>query len=359
MAATEQLPPLNLTMQPSSRPAMPSTPQSARVRQPNTTLAKTQQPFTRQKSGRLDPRLFALSSGRIRPAREVWVKLKDQLVDFTHILQIDIAVPSFMEQYLFVARYFNLFNQYAIQIFNSIHPTDYPRAHMTKTAFYQNSRCLLIEWAEFIDLFNKIRNSKMGPIFPIVLKSLEKVQNQLDKVAELFIVGSLKSDVKPSTMRKIDTEMYKMQKMVKKRIRDEEDELFLDFDMAAFIRRVLKFANGVQSIFSNASMPRYTSSTGEVMVERMNLLVYLNELIDLMNGISHFDPLCNMVRNTIIEMTNQLKDLYLTLNFKFDLVLDENCYIVEQPERPKIPIPPKPENPAETRSPRKITMSSL
>ena len=357
---SSKLPPIRGPKEPQTYRA-PMTPQPVRffpddnINPGNDSLFQTQQPYYSPPISprRLDPRLFGLSSGRIRPAREKWSNLSGQLEDFTKLCRLDSAIPSFMEQYWFVNRYFTQFNQYAIHIFNSIHPTDYPRSHMSKAAIHQSGRLLILEWARFLDMFYKLSMSKMGPVFPVVLKKLENVEKNVEKVADLFLVGTLKSDIKPSMMNRIYKEIDLLIKQVRKRIIDEDEELFIDFDLDAFAKRVNRLTNAIQSMFKRA-MPKHTTMSGEVMVDKMNLNVALNELIDIMTGISNFDNLCSSIKYSIIEMDNEFQDLFKTLQLKYDLVINEDCKVLQEPEKPKVATPPQPYS---ARAPRKQTIS--
>lgn len=263
----------------------------------------------RPQTARLDPLRFGLSSGRIRPARETWAQLTDVVTEFNELCGLDTAVPAFMEQFSYVTQVFKHFNHYAIIIFNSIHPTDDPRSGLTTTPIHKFCRSLVIEWANFIKIFNKIANSKLGPVFRTLLESLNKLSIAINQVAYLFGVDTVKTDVRPSTMKVIDNEMKTMQMLVRKRIRDEEgDSLFLDFDVDNFVRHVCKISKAIQRLFTR-SMPRYTSSTGDVMLKKINLNIALNELMDLSKGIANFDGFVNVVRQSILNMNSAFIDL--------------------------------------------------
>lgn len=378
-----ELPPLNTTMpssnmrnaSPRIRPNPPLSPQTMRnPRQRDMREEQTMTPgifdntqFTgpqpppdpvvtlRPQTARLDPLRFGLSSGRIRPARETWAQLTDVVTEFNELCGLDTAVPAFMEQFSYVTQVFKHFNHYAIIIFNSIHPTDDPRSGLTTTPIHKFCRSLVIEWANFIKIFNKIANSKLGPVFRTLLESLNKLSIAINQVAYLFGVDTVKTDVRPSTMKVIDNEMKTMQMLVRKRIRDEEgDSLFLDFDVDNFVRHVCKISKAIQRLFTR-SMPRYTSSTGDVMLKKINLNIALNELMDLSKGIANFDGFVNVVRQSIFNMNSAFIDLFKTLNQPYDLQLNEDGSILKEPA----PIPPqKPPHPVNAkalsaRSPRR------
>lgn len=381
-----ELPPLNTTLpasnmqriSPRARRNIPLTPQTMRdikqkknVNQQTLTNpgifentqftgpqpSETVPPITiRPQTARLDPLRFGLSSGRIRPARETWSQLTDIVSEFNEICGIDSAVPSFMEQFSYVTEIFKHFNHYAIIIFNSIHPTDDPRAGLTTTPIHKYCRSLVIEWSSFIKIFNKIANSKLGPVFRTLLRSLEKLSVAINQMARLFGVDTVKSDVNPATMKMIDNEMKILQMLVRKRIHDEEgDSLFLDFDVECFDQHIAKLTKAIQRLFTR-SMPRHTSMTGDIMVKKMNLNIALGELLDLAKGISNFDEYVRSVRYSIINMNNAFIDLFQTLNQPYDLELSEDGSILQEPAPLPQPKPPHPTNAKalSSRSPRRI-----
>lgn len=310
----------------------------------------------RPQTARLDPLRFGLSSGRIRPARETWSQLTDIVTEFSELCGLDTAVPAFMEQFSYVTQVFKHFNHYAIIIFNSIHPTDDPRAGLTTTPIHKFCRSLIIEWASFIKLFNKIANSKLSPVFITLLKSLDKLSVAINQIARVFAVDTVKSDVKPATMKVIDNEMRTMQILVRNRIRqEEEDSLFLDFDVDDFVHHACRLSKAIQRMFTR-SMPRYTSMTGEIMMKKINLNIALNDLMDLAKGISNFDQYVAAVKQSIINMNNAFIDLFKTLNQPYDLELNEDCSISKEPAPIQPPKPPHPVNAKalSARSPRRI-----
>lgn len=315
-------------------------------------------PFTslRPQTARLDPLRFGLSSGRIRPARESWAQLTDVVTEFSELCGLDTAVPAFMEQFSYVTQVFKHFNHYAIIIFNSIHPTDDPRAGLTTTPIHKFCRSLIIEWTTFIKIFNKIANSKLSPVFGTLLKSLEKLSTAINQIARCFAVDTVKSDVRPATMRVIDNEMKKMQRMVRLRIRqEEEDSLFLDFDVEEFSEHAYRLSKAIQRLFTR-SMPRYTSMTGDIMMKKINLNIALAELMDLAKGISNFDNYINIVRYSILNMNKAFIDLFKTLNQPYDLELNEDGTILKEPAPIPPPKPPHPTNAKalSARAPRRI-----
>lgn len=381
------LPPLNSTLPPSSnqnispraRQDIPVTPQTMRNSAPrnvvdqqtstntgifdNTQFTGPQPPsetvsFTslRPQTARLDPLRFGLSSGRIRPAREAWAQLTDIVTEFSELCGLDTAVPSFMEQFHYVTQVFKHFNHYAIIIFNSIHPTDDPRAGLTTTPIHKFCRSLIIEWTSFIKIFNKIANSKLSPVFGTILQSLEKLSTAINQIGRVFAVDTVKSDVKPATMKVIDNEMKIMQRQVRKRIRqEEEDSLFFDFDVDEFAEHAVKLQKAIQRLFTR-SVPRYTSMTGDIMVKKINLTIALTEFMDLAKGISNFDEYVRIARLCIFNMNNAFIDLFKTLNQPYDLKLNEDGSIAKEPAPIPPPKPPQPTNAKalSARSPRRI-----
>lgn len=310
----------------------------------------------RPQTARLDPLRFGLSSGRIRPARETWSQLTNIVTEFNEYCGLDSSVPSFMEQFSYVTEIFKHFNHYAIIIFNSIHPTDDPRAGLTTTPIHKYCRSLIIEWTNFIKIFNKIANSKLGPVFRTLLRSIEKLSVATNQVARLFGADTVKSDVKPSTIKIIDNEFNILQMLVKKRIRDEEsDSLFLEFDIDTFVKHVNKLTREIQRLFTR-SMPRRTSMTGDIMLKKMNLNVALDDFVDLVNGISCFDEYVSSVRYSILNMNSAFIDLFKTLNQPYDLQLSDDGSVLQEPE--PIPQPKQPHltnaKALSSRSPRKI-----
>lgn len=92
---------------------------------------------------------------------------------------------------------------------------------------------------------------KLSPVFGTILQSLEKLSTAINQIGRVFAVDTVKSDVKPATMKVIDNEMKIMQRQVRKRIRqEEEDSLFLDFDVDEFAEHAVKLQKAIQRLFT-------------------------------------------------------------------------------------------------------------
>ena len=129
---------------------------------------------------------------------------------------------------------------------------------------------------------------------------------------------------------------------MRKRIRqEEEDSLFLDFDVDELAEHAVKLQKAIQRLFTR-SVPRYKSMTRDIM--------------DLAKGISNYDEYVRIVRLCIFNMNNAFIDLFKTLNQPYDLELNEDGSIAKEPAPIPPPKPPQPTNAKalSARSPRRI-----
>ena len=294
-------------------------------------------------------RSFGLSSARMLPIRTVWRQFLDLCEVFCRNCQLDAAHSSFMSQVTVLSKRFDIFSKFAVIIFNSIHPEGDPRARLTTTAVTQSARSVSAEWAEFARNFNVVVREGLQPLFPLLVKQLEKLGVALDKVADLFLVGTLKTALSTRMMNRIDELMRTLHDMADEQQYPESQP----FDLEKCKAIVAELTELMKSIFKRA-MPRYRMSSGEVMLEKMNLNIALNELIDFVEGMQRFDDLAEEMRTTMKALNDEFTRTFHALGCPVTLTMtvgeDKEVTIEENGIRPVMPLPPK--VPATARAPR-------
>ena len=254
-----------------------------------------------------------------------------------------------MSQVTALSRQFDIFSRLAVIIFNSIHPEGDPRARLTTTAVTQAARSVSVEWVEFARNFNVVVREGPQPLFPLLVKQVEKLGLALDKVADLFLVGTLKTALSPRMMNRIDVLMRTLHEMADEQQYPESQP----FDLEKCKTIVAELTELMKSIFKRA-MPRYRMSSGEVMLEKMNLNIALNELIDFVEGLQRFDDLNEEMRTTMKALNDEFTRTFHALGCPVTVTMtvgeDKEVTIEQNGIRPVMPLPPK--VPATARAPR-------
>ena len=329
---------------------MPSTsPQSFRQsyvrRDPR--LARTTAWIRTDRIGDAHHKRFGLSSARMLPIRNSWKSFLELCEVFCRNCQLEAAHSIFMSQVTALSKSFDLFNKFAVIIFNSIHPEGDPRARLMGAAVTQSAKSVSYEWIQFAKNFNIVVRDGLKPLFPLLMKQLDKLGVALDKVADLFLVGTLKAGISTRVMKRIDTLMATLHDMAE----DQRYEETPTFDLEKCKAIVAELTELIKSIFTK-EMPRYRMASGEVMLEKTNLNIALNELLDFVEGMQRFEDLTEQMRVTMTALNDELSRLFralgvpvtlkLTVNENKEVEIEENgacqtATIETPPSPPKVP----------------------
>lgn len=294
---------------------------------------------------------FGLSSARMLPIRNAWREFLDLCEVLCRDCQLEAAHSIFMPQVTALSKSFDIFNKFAVIIFNSIHPEGDPRARLAGAAVTQSARAVSSDWALFAKNFNVVVRDRFDPLFPLLVKQVEKLGVALDKVADLFLVGTLKAALSTKLMNRIDRLLATLHEMADEQ-QDPESPPF-DLDKCRVI--VGELTELIKSIFTRA-MPRYRMASGEVMLEKTNLNIALNELIDFVDGMQQFDNLMERMRTTMMALNDELSRLFRALGVPVTLKMtvneDKEVEIEENGMAQTMPVPLPPKMPATARAPR-------
>lgn len=320
-----RLPRLNITTNPQiTKPKAPQTSRTITLKKLSSTQPVIHPPISsRFNTGRINPRKFGLSSMRLRPMRTKWNELIEALELFCKSCYIDSTQPFLMTEFHELTREYENFNKQAAIIFNSIHPLDDKRSSLTQSAIMQASRGLISEWADFIIKLNDVTQSGTDKQLPLLVKFFDDLNESMHDIASLFLVGSLKSDVSPQTMQKIYGQIAALKREASIPVSDNEE-----IDYTDFCHRVSHLTHQIESIFKR-QMPKYRTSSAEVMIMKTNLASVLNELNKLVDGILFFQELDANLQNKIEEMNKVFVEIFEILHLPFDLKLMDEEFEIE------------------------------
>lgn len=312
---------------------------------------------TGPKVGHSHHRNFGISSTRMLPLREAWAAFLKNISVLAKDCRIDATNPLFMNRITDLQKTFENFDKFAIIIFNSIHPDGDNRAHLEQSAIWQSAKLLVNDWQAMIFSLNELIKEGCAPYYRPLTAALTDLRSALERVARLFLVGSLKSEVSTKSIDRIYAAIDMSKEMIENQLMGATEQL--DARFTGTLERVIA---RIQRMFDNA-MPRYRMSSGEVMLEKMALAVATNTVVELTNGMKRFGEAALETRSSTIDLNLELSKLFAALRVPFSLklnVTEENIIEITN-ERTKLSVtcPPPPRAPATARSPRRKLIDSL
>jgi hypothetical protein len=260
-------------------------------------------------------RKFDLSSARLMSIRDSWSQFSQACCILIELCELNRTSPSFVVATHQFSKLFTHFNRFAVVILNSIHADGDPRARIEQSGIWRSGRLLVSQWRFFVARLNEVALGPRMPILPLVVNAVDAVAARLADVAKLFFVGSLQSVIP----RYVTVAIHEALDDIRRAARPPADAAGT-FDVSGYYEKVSAVAESIEYVFLGP-MPRYTSKTSEIIRQRMQLKIALQELTRLADALVTFDDVATHVRRCVVDLNAEMAGLFQELGLPWRLPL--------------------------------------
>jgi hypothetical protein len=231
------------------------------------------------------------------------------------LYDLEKGSPLFVTTLDEFSKSFQYFNRFAAVILNSNHADGDPRAQIEQSGIFLTGETMIRNWVKFIDKLNEVTMGETA-CFPMVVTTINSVWMALEPIEALFMVGTLKAVLPSGLTSSISCALADIRDIA---ARETEDGAF-DFDV--FKEKVMDLTAAIRQTYLGP-MPAYIVATAEIMVEKMQLKMALQELEKRVDGMAVFTAVSREVRRCALRLNAEMEALIERLGLPWKTLLNE------------------------------------